>query len=177
MTRKNSTPIPLAGLAGLVSFFFLIFCCFLQAGSLPAQADPSAGPGELVARDSSSGLMWQRGDSFHDLNKGLNWYEALEYAAKKNSEKFAGFDDWRLPTMEELNALYDSSRSLKSKDGESIGLPPGFWEGGSYYLWSADERGLDNAWYFGLGHKENYFNLKDLADLDQGARLVRKAVP
>lgn len=128
---------------------------------------------ELTVLDRQTGLMWQKGDSFHDLKKGLNWYDALEYVGGKNSEKYAGYNDWRLPTMNELNALWDSSRSIKSKDGELIGLSAEFAGGGSYYLWSGDERGLDNVWYFGLGQKENYFNLKDLADLDQGVKMVR----
>jgi hypothetical protein len=129
--------------------------------------------GEVVV-DSKSGLMWQNGDSYHELQKGLNWYEALEYMEGKNAGKLAGHSDWRLPTLEELNDLWDASRPVKSKDGEKIGLPGEFMGEGSYYLWTSNERGLDNVWYFGLGHKENYFNLKDLGDLDQGAKLVRK---
>ncbi|MBC8287559.1 MAG: DUF1566 domain-containing protein [Nitrospinae bacterium] len=122
--------------------------------------------------DSDTGLVWQKGDSFHELKKGLNWYEALEYVAIKNSEKFAGHDDWRLPNLNELNRLWVSSGKIKSKDRETLGLPLGFADGGSYYIWSGDERGLDHAWYFGLGNKENYFNLKDLADMEQGVKMV-----
>ena len=40
--------------------------------------------------DSDTGLVWQKNDSFHELKKGLNWYEALEYISKKNSENFSG---------------------------------------------------------------------------------------
>lgn len=130
--------------------------------------------GEVVL-DLQSGLMWQRNDSYHELKKGLNWYEALEYMDGKNTQKLDGHNDWRLPTLEELNSLWDASRPVSSKDGEAIGLPREFEGKGSYYLWTSNERGLDNVWYFGLGHKENYFNLKDLGDLDQGVKLVRTA--
>ena len=145
----------------------------------PAFAVPSTGSqfeskGEVVI-DRKTGLVWQKADSYHELKKGVNWYEAQEYIDGKNGQKFAGFDDWRLPTLEELKQLWDASRSVKSKDGEGIGLPREFQAGGSYYLWTAKERGLDNAWYFGLGFKEEYFNLKDLGDLDQGVRMVRNS--
>jgi hypothetical protein len=129
--------------------------------------------GDKTVVDKNSGLLWQQGDSYHELKKGMNWYQALEYVDLKNAEKFAGHDDWRLPTIKELKGLYVSSRPIKSKDGEKIGLPKPFRNGGSYYLWTSTERGLENAWYFGLGFKEEYFNLKDLGDLDQGVKMVR----
>jgi len=75
--------------------------------------------------DPDTGLVWQKGDSFHDLKKGLNWYEALEYITRKNLEKFAGYDDWHLPTLNELNQLWIPSGKIKSKDDETLGLPPG----------------------------------------------------
>ena len=124
--------------------------------------------------DDGTGLVWQKGDSYHDLKKGVNWYDALEYITLKNSEKFGGHDNWRLPSLTELNNLWLSSGKVKSKDDETLGLASAFQSGGSYYLWTGKERGLDHAWYFGLGQKENYFNLKDLADLDQGVKMVRQ---
>ena len=151
-----------------LSAIFLVF--FLNVTPVGAAGIVDNHNGSVT--DSATGLVWQKGDSFHELKKGLNWYEALEYIAIKNSENFAGHDDWRLPTLKELNSLWISSGKIKSKDSETLGLPSGFESGGSYYLWSGDERGLDNAWYFGLGNKENYFNLKDLADMEQGVKMV-----
>ena len=125
--------------------------------------------------DSATGLMWQKADSFHDGQQGMNWYQALEYVDRKNTEKFAGYNDWRLPTLEEVRVLWDPKRPVNGKDGDPLGLPAVFAGGGSYYIWTGTERNLDNAWYFGLGQKEEYWNLKDLGDLDQGVKLVRKA--
>ena len=156
-----------------VYIFSYVFLILLSCPSL-IWAEPFRDNNNGTVIDEDTGLVWQKGDSFHDLKKGLNWYDALEYVTLKNSQKFAGHDDWRLPTLNELNNLWQSTVKVKSKDDESLGLAPEFQNGGSYYIWTGEERGLDHAWYFGLGQKENYFNLKDLADLDQGAKMVRQ---
>lgn len=156
-------------LSYFASAIFLVFSLNVFSVGAATFTDNQNG----TVTDSATGLVWQKGDSFHELKKGLNWYDALEYIAIKNGDKFAGYDNWRLPTLKELNQLWISSGTIKSKDEETLGLPLGFEGGGSYYIWTGDERGLDHAWYFGLGHKENYFNLKDLADLEQGVKMVR----
>lgn len=129
--------------------------------------------GKQVISDKQTGLSWQKGDSFAEIKKGMNWYEAVDYINKKNKEKFGGYQDWRLPTLDEFKGIWDEKRPLRSKDGEPVGLPSLFSGGGSYYLWTANERNLDHAWYFGLGQKEEYFNLKELGDLEQGVKMVR----
>ncbi|SVC07173.1 uncharacterized protein METZ01_LOCUS260027 [marine metagenome] len=153
---------------GIAVFFFSIILC-----GQPLHAGPIVDNKNGAVSDKGTGLMWQMGDSFLELGKGVNWYEALEYVEGKNAANFAGHNDWRIPTLDELNALWDSALPTRNKDDEAIGLPKGFEAGGSYWLWTSNERGLDNAWYFGLGQKENYFNLKDLSDLDQGVKMVR----
>ena len=97
-------PFPL--LLRSIRILFLAFL-FSLVFYIPASfADPSTAPrfatqGEVVV-DRQSGLMWQRGDSYHELQKGLNWYDALEYMDGKNAQKFAGHSDWRFPTFQEL---------------------------------------------------------------------------
>jgi len=162
-SMRYASPLPF-----LLILWSLVF-------AVPAFADNARfqenGNGAVL--DTKTGLMWQKTDSYHELKHGLNWYQALQYVDKKNAEKFAGYNDWRLPSMEEFRQLWTADRPLRSKDNEPIGLPAAFAGGGSYYLWSGDERNLDHAWYFGLGQREDYFNLKDLGDLDQGVKLVR----
>jgi len=47
--------------------------------------------------------MWQKGGS-----SGLMTFtDAKQYAHRINSEKFAGFNDWRLPTVEEAMSLME----------------------------------------------------------------------
>ena len=75
----------------------------------------------------------------------------------------------------QISEICQVTESPLSKDEETLGLPNEFQGGGSYYIWTDEERGLDHAWYFGLGQKENYFNLKDLADLEQGVKMVRSS--
>ncbi len=156
-------------------FLNFLLILFLGTGSLTAETSRFTDLGKDTVMDNQTGLMWQKGDSYHELNKGMNWYEALEYIDRKNSENYGGFSNWRLPKIKEIEKIWEPKRPIASKDGDPIGLPEVFTGGGSYYIWTANERNLDNAWYFGLGQKEDYFNLKDLGDLDQGVKMVRKA--
>jgi len=156
-------------------FFFVVGLIGVVSSS--AFAAPFIENGDGTVTDRGNRLMWQKMDSYQELKKGLNWYDAVVYVENKNTLKFAGHDDWRLPTLEELNQLWDATLPARSKDGEPLGLPREFGDGASYYVWTGTERGLDHAWYFGMGQKENYFNLKDLSDLDQGVRMVRPLKP
>jgi hypothetical protein len=54
--------------------------------------------------DSATGLMWQKSDD----GNTYNWKEALSVA--KNSS-YAGYKDWRIPNIKELQSIVDYSKT------------------------------------------------------------------
>lgn len=56
---------------------------------------------DKVVFDHQTGLMWQK-----DYEEKQDWEKAMEYA--KNL-KYAGYSDWRLPTLDELSTLVDEA--------------------------------------------------------------------
>jgi len=59
----------------------------------------------LLVTDKITNLMWQKGE-----NPRMNWYDSLIYSQKF---ELAGYNDWRLPNIKELNTILD----LSYKDG------------------------------------------------------------
>ncbi len=59
--------------------------------------------GDKVIIDHATGLMWQQSGSADGLHEKV----AAAYIEELNREGFAGFSDWRLPTIEELGSLME----------------------------------------------------------------------
>ncbi len=91
--------------------------------------------------DRSTGLMWQKA--------GTDWflrhYEALEYIDSLNNGRFAGYNNWRLPTLEELLSL------LENKEWISLYLD-GVFDRLVNKCRSADTRGNGFYWYVNFDH-------------------------
>lgn len=60
--------------------------------------------GDQVIADEITGLMWQQ-CGLRDWQKCHHLGGALEYVEELNAEGFAGFKDWRLPTVDEAAGL------------------------------------------------------------------------
>ena len=56
-----------------------------------------------VVIDQTTGLMWQQDGS----NMKLDFSNAEAYLDSLNEQTYAGFSDWRLPTVEELASLIE----------------------------------------------------------------------
>jgi uncharacterized caspase-like protein len=92
--------------------------------------------GNGTVTDRRTGLMWQKAGS----PKLVTWPQADNYVKQLNKERFAGHEDWRLPTVAELASLME--RSWLNVD---LFLDPVF-SSGEKYCWSADTKGVERAW-------------------------------
>jgi hypothetical protein len=72
--------------------------------------------GDGTITDRASGLTWSKADSGH----AMNWQDALAWAEKKNAEKLFGHDDWRLPSVKELQSIVDYSRAPDTSQSPAI---------------------------------------------------------
>lgn len=63
--------------------------------------------------DNTTGLMWMQNDS----RSAVNWEDALSYA--ENLE-YAGYSDWRLPDVKELQSIVDYTRSPGTTNSAAI---------------------------------------------------------
>ena len=84
-----------------------------------------------LVQDNTTGLMWVRKDN----GNPLNWYEAKICAEELI---FGDFKDWRLPSIIELQNLWDSStRKIRSP-----------FELTSQWVWSSTTNESECAWCF-----------------------------
>lgn len=64
----------------------------------------------LIWTDSSTNLMWEvKTRDKKDLT--YTWDEAVDYCKQLNKNKFYKFNDWRIPTTEELQTLVDTENA------------------------------------------------------------------
>lgn len=99
--------------------------------------------GKVVA-DHMTGLMWQQTGSTDQLD----YAEAQQYIRDLNNRKYTGYEDWRLPTLEEAMSLMESTK----KNGD-LYIDPVF-DKNQNRIWIADKQASGGAWYvyFDSGH-------------------------
>ncbi len=103
--------------------------------------------GGNVVYDRASGLMWQQSGSYDRME----YENASAYVTKLNSKRFAGYKDWRLPTLEEAMSLMETSE----KNGD-LYIDPVF-DSKQRWIWTSDLKSASVAWvvYFGNGYCDN----------------------
>ena len=62
--------------------------------------------GDKVVLDHATGLMWHQSGS----DKYLTYYKAKQWIDELNRRGYAGYSDWRLPTLEEGASLIERSK-------------------------------------------------------------------
>ncbi len=118
-----------------------------------------------VVLDHASGLMWQQSGSVKDIS----YDDAKKYVAQLNSDKFAGYIDWRMPTLEE-------AMSLMGPAGKSSGkyIDPIF-DNTQRWIWTSDMNEVPLAWLVNFLSGNCYTYPNDYFDFTSGGyvRAVR----
>ena len=128
--------------------------------------------GSNTVIDTEVRLMWTRTDSMNDMEKWVNYQESVDYVRNLCEKKIAGFDDWRLPSREEMDTLYDKAYSLKDKFGKEIHISGCFSSGGGFSMISQQVSGRMRIFVLNLRTGE-YTHPDGLWTLTEAARAVR----
>lgn len=98
--------------------------------------------GVKIVINLATGLAWQQSGS----KEALNYADAEKYILELNNQKFGGYNDWRLPTLEEGMSLMEPRRV-------NLYIDPMF-DKTQNWIWTADKIFKERAWVinFSGGH-------------------------
>jgi hypothetical protein len=94
--------------------------------------------GDKVVIDRATGLMWHQSGS--STSSYLSYEEARQWIRDLNNRVYAGYSDWRLPTVEEGASLLESS-----KLNGDLYIDPVFSKN-QRYIWTGDKESSSNVW-------------------------------
>jgi len=101
-------------------------------------AKPLTDNGDGTVTDPNSGLMWKKSDAWIDMKKFYTWMVHREYVDKFNQEKFAGYENWRIPNKSEALTIFDKTKECMDKNGTIFPLDPIFEAGGASNTWISE---------------------------------------
>ncbi len=105
-----------------------------------------------VVMDSLTGIMWER-----IFVQDKKWQDAVSYCANLN---YAGYGDWKLPSVHDLAGIVDYGRSKPAVDTSAFpGTPSG-------YFWASG--GNKDGWYVSFVNGESSYT-----DLTASVRCMR----
>lgn len=164
LTQKTITPVPLPITENVKPLPVILS---QQIGKFIVQ--------DGIATDTETGLMWLRfahgqrweNGSVAGKSAEMSWDAAMKIAPIFNQQGYEGYNDWRVPTIEELKTLIDKVKGIKRNYIDTDVFHKNdefFWSSSSY------PRNSSHAFYvnFILGYWSNY-NKSD----DNNVRLVR----
>ena len=91
-----------------------------------------------VIQDNATGLMWERNGS----SKYMKYGAAQKYVKQLNWNRFAGYNDWRLPTVDELTSLLTKTMQVGGLHISSVFGKKQRW------CWSSDWNSSKFVWLF-----------------------------
>jgi hypothetical protein len=120
---------------------------------------PLVDNGDGTITDPNSELIWKKTDAWLDTHKFYTWQAHRDYVDKINKEKFAGYDNWRIPSKNEASTLVDKTggKLCEDKNGTMFPIDPIFEAGcvsNTWILECSDEKiirydlkiGIDTAY-------------------------------
>lgn len=112
--------------------------------------------------DLETKLIWIQIDSYQTRKEWINWHKAQDYIRELNEAKFGGASNWRLPTREELAALFDEKQSIPWNyywTKNELHIDPIFGKSHCCY-WSSEEAKGDMAWGYNYIRGKSYLSMK-----------------
>jgi hypothetical protein len=104
-----------------------------------------------VVVDYTTGLMWHQNGSerFKDKEKISEWVDNL------NLKGYAGFKDWRLPTIEEASSLLEPKQLFGDMYVDTV------FDVKQPWIWTGDSYGNDAAWVMSACYGSVFWNKFD----------------
>jgi tetratricopeptide (TPR) repeat protein len=92
--------------------------------------------GDGTITDRTTGLMWEKGGS----STAMRYRSAKRYVSRLNKERSGGYNDWRIPTTEELASLLERDRNNRA-----LYIAP-FFDGRQKAYWTSDTVPTAHTW-------------------------------
>ena len=92
--------------------------------------------GDGTITDTKTELMWTASDNMGNIN----WHDAKDYCKVPPVAGYQ-YDDWRMPTIQELKTLYDPSGGYESDCGLTVKIFPSIHLSCAW-VWAVKESGI-----------------------------------
>lgn len=133
--------------------------------------------GDGTLTDTKYNLMWLKQDSYQMRGRWCSWKGAQKFAAFLNEQKFAGYDDWRVPKSQECRNLYDHDSKNSDLNGDIVHIDYKFPEGCGSTYWCIEEKGIDGMAYNFYSDRGYPVRKKASEEYQMSCRAIRSSGP